>query len=313
MTDDTGNNLEKTIRVLVFKGEHDEWRKWSKKFLARAKMKGYKNILLGVDKPPKQNEITEDAAKLKLRLLNEAAYNDLLLSCDDDVSFGAVEDALTDDHPDGDAAKAWQNLMAKYEPSTSGSLVLMKKEFAASKLSSVGTDPDVWIAELERMRQRLRNMKATISDDDLIIHILNNLPTEYNTIVEQLEDAISSTGDDKLTLERVRDKLRIKFQRIKKDEQGGDTIATDTALTAQSGGKFKGLCRVCGKYGHKGNDCWHNKNKGGRPDDRTPSGTNNSNPVLITVIIIMERGEQGDSMGSATSATSLDIASLNVA
>ena len=101
--------------------------------------------------------------------------------------------------------------MAKYEPSTSGSLVLMKKEFAASKLSSVGTDHDVWIAELERMRQRLRNMKATISDDDLIIHILNNLPTEYNTIVEKLEDAISSTGDDKLTLERVRDKLRIKF------------------------------------------------------------------------------------------------------
>ena len=109
MTDDTGNNLEKSIRVLVVKGEHDEWRKWSKKFLARAKMKGYKNILLGVGKPPKQNEITEDAAKLKLRLLNEAAYNNLLLSCDDDVSFGAVEDALTDDHPDGDAAKAWQN------------------------------------------------------------------------------------------------------------------------------------------------------------------------------------------------------------
>jgi len=38
---------EKTIRVIPFSGEHDAWRMWSRRFLARARMRGYKEVLLG--------------------------------------------------------------------------------------------------------------------------------------------------------------------------------------------------------------------------------------------------------------------------
>ena len=37
-------------------------------------------------------------------------------------------------------------------------------------------------------------------------------------------------------------------------------------MTAGKGKKFKGDCRICGKKGHKANDCWdNNKNKDKRP------------------------------------------------
>jgi len=171
--------------------------------------------------------------------------------------------------------------MAKYEPKTSGLLVLLKNEFAGSRLESVETDPDEWISYLERIRQRLRAMKASIDDDDLIVYVLNNLPKEYDMIVKQLEDDLHHTGDRKLTLERVRDMLRIKFQRIKKGHT--DTADNEAALVTHNGGsqggggKFKGLCRVCGKYGLKGTDCWSNKSgKGGGKPSGGGSGAGDS-------------------------------------
>ena len=45
--------------------------------------------------------------KSLVRGANDTAYNDLLLSCSDEVSFGAVDEALTSKLPDGDAAKAY--------------------------------------------------------------------------------------------------------------------------------------------------------------------------------------------------------------
>jgi len=259
-------DAEKTIRVIPFGGKHEDWPMWSKKFLARSRERCYKEVLLGTSE-----EATTDEAKLKLRLSNEKAYTDLLLSCSDEVSFGAVEEAVTDELPDGDAKKAWANLVAKYEPKTSGTLVLLKKEFFASKMESAEADPDEWIASLERTRQRLRMMKSVVTDEDLMIHILNNLPKDYDAIVEQLEDDLAASGPNKLTLERVRDKLRIKFQRLHRDD------AADQKETALAAGnflpKFKGLCRVCGKQGHKGSDCWQNKNKG------SGQSTANTNPT----------------------------------
>ena len=40
---------------------------------------------------------------------NQDAYTPLILACEDDVSFGAVDKAMISDLPSGDAACAWRN------------------------------------------------------------------------------------------------------------------------------------------------------------------------------------------------------------
>ena len=172
------------IRILPFNGKREEWRMWSKRFLAQAHIKGYKDLLIGTKQLPNY-AATSDMAE-ELRKKNDKAWNELLLSCKDAVSFAAVDSARTTMYPDGNCILAWQNLVNKYEPKTDASKVELKQKFNASKLPT-GTDPDEWITELERIRQELKDLNHNISDEDLIIHIINNMTKEYKTLIERLE------------------------------------------------------------------------------------------------------------------------------
>ena len=81
---------EKSIRVIEFTGEARDWIYWSKKFLARANMRGYKAILLGTDKQPtkaafeaaKQKSAPDQDEKKVIELyeLAQKAYDELVLS-----------------------------------------------------------------------------------------------------------------------------------------------------------------------------------------------------------------------------------------
>ena len=203
MSSSNPDDAKKGIRVIPFKGTQEEWRMWSRKFLARATMKGYKTILTGTQLVPNSTAIIDESTatgklEAQARLKNEQAYNELLMLCMEEVCFGAVDEATTTNLPDGDAKKAWDNLITKYEPKTTASLVQVKLEFAENKLSDPSKDPDEWISSLERLRQRLKDMKSPISDMDLIIHILNNVPKEYETLVESLEGNLSTLQLDAL-------------------------------------------------------------------------------------------------------------------
>ena len=190
----------------------------------------------GKDKAPKHDaaldETTADGKKDKqAREANEKAYNDLLLSCEEEVCFGAVDEAITEDLPDGDAKLAWDNLKARYESTTGASKIQLKKEFSDSRLEDVETDPDEWIADLERIRQRLKTMEAPITDTDFMVHILNNLTVEYENLVESMEVELEDTVNP-LTVKILRERLRSKYQGLKRQT----TQETDKALVHQ----FKG-------------------------------------------------------------------------
>ena len=187
-------------------------------------MKKYKEILTGLEEVPVFDEEIDIATKVgKIKSLtrsaNDTAYNDLLLSCSDEVSFGAVDQALASKLPDGDAAKEWNNLVAKFEPKTSALLVQFKKDFNVCTLLSLDHDPDVWLSELECICQRLKIMQSVITDTDLMIHVLNHLPIEYETLVEKLELEIEAKMNP-LTLEGLRDQLQSKYCRLQKASTG---------------------------------------------------------------------------------------------
>lgn len=265
----------KSIKIIEFSGKKTEWKGWSGKFLARAHRNGFKNVLTGVEKIPTKMEyeaavIVNDDDKIKAYDNNQTAYEELILSIDHKsksgrVAFNLVQNCKSlNDYPDGNAKQAWDRLTAKYAPKTAPSLLQLKKDFENSKLESTEVDPEEWISELESMRTDMQQIgiagKTDMSDQDFIIHILNNLPEKYDVVLDNLENKLMT--DDKnnlLTIEEVREKLSGRYQRVNQKIQD-DVHDREKALAAYEKYKkqFKGLCTRCGEYGHKNSDCPEN-------------------------------------------------------
>ena len=75
----------KTIRIIPFSGNEEDWNRWSKTFMATATMKGYRDVLSPID--PDEDATIED---------NVQAYNDLILSCQEDISFGIIDESISE-------------------------------------------------------------------------------------------------------------------------------------------------------------------------------------------------------------------------
>jgi len=141
-----------TIRVIPFCGKVDEWPIWSEKFLSKAKRCGFKELLLGKWSIPRADEeidVTSDTGKEKSRIIemNDIAFTELILSIDVTTSsgktaFNLVKGCKTKDHPDGNAASAWERLKNKYEPVSALTPVKLEKQFRKLSLRK-GEDPEV--------------------------------------------------------------------------------------------------------------------------------------------------------------------------
>ncbi len=87
-------------------------------------------------------------------------------------------------------------------------LLKLCKIFANSNFYPAGKDPDVWITSLQALRERIDEigLVTRISDMVLMIHVLNNLPEEYDVLMDSLENRLVLTGEDILALESLREK-----------------------------------------------------------------------------------------------------------
>ena len=248
------SNAGKDIyRVVPFEGKKDEWRKWSRKFLAHARYKGFKKLLEGKETypdPDDNGDFTEEEEKVLERLekLNHKAYNALIHLINDDVSFNAVDTAHTNRYPDGCAATAWSKLMTRWEPQTLTTVFELESEFARSKLEDVSRNPEEWITELEYIRNKITNLGSNFSDERFLGHVLTNLPEEYDPTVEAIQREMLMTTYTP-NLEETLVLLRTKYKLL---ESRGSTKKEESALITKG---FKGRCRKCGAFGHKAVDC----------------------------------------------------------
>ena len=283
---------DKSLRVIPFDGKRASWHAWSVKFKARARVRGYLDILLDSSiSIPKESEIDalrssptdEDKAKVKIFDRATKAFDELILSIDHStpsgrVAFSLVESSCGGDHPNGNVKIAWQSLSKRFEPQTITELTNLEQKFYKSELTSCESDPDVWFAQLENWRTRIKalNDKSAISDHVMTMHILSHLPNEYENTIENAMDNVSTLG-----LEGLKDKIHAKYSRIMNERTStrksrnaekallasalSHATQRDTAFAAYIK-QFKGTCRNCGKYGHKSDSC---------PDKKT-STTNSS-------------------------------------
>ena len=67
--------------------------------------------------------------------------------------------------------------------------------------------------ELNIQRTQLDKMGHSISGKDFMLHILNNLPTKYESKVESLEKELDNK-DDRLTLDQMTAEVDIEYEKI---------------------------------------------------------------------------------------------------
>ena len=98
---------------------------------------------------------------------------------------GLVKNAKSDDFPDGNCKVAWDRLVSKYALHMASSLLKVMSEFHNSKLEFMDKEPNKWISHLEWLRIQMNEFsnKGNVSDEEFMIHILNNLPKEYDIIL----------------------------------------------------------------------------------------------------------------------------------
>ena len=121
---------EEVPHLLQFSGKQEDWRMWSRKFIARASMMNYVDVLLGIEETPEllPLNVVESAEEIKLReekfqaykKANDMGHTDLMSAMTEQVSFGIVDSSISALLPFGDLAKAWRELTDMYQPSTAG-------------------------------------------------------------------------------------------------------------------------------------------------------------------------------------------------
>ena len=62
------------------------------------------------------------------------------------------------------------------------------------------------------------NISGEMTDMDFIIHVLGNLPEEYEVAIQSLEERLEDTSP-KLEIEEVRMKLNARFVRINRQKE----------------------------------------------------------------------------------------------
>ena len=74
----------------------------------------------------------------------------------------------------------------------------MKKDITNSNLGGVDNRPDEWMTNLESMCSQMNaikiNNKTDMSEVDLVIHILSNLPKKYEVAIAELEKELQDTS-----------------------------------------------------------------------------------------------------------------------
>jgi gag-polypeptide of LTR copia-type len=139
----------------------------------------------------------------------------------------------------------------------------LEKQFRDLSLKK-NQDPEVWITELEDLRIRLEEMGSSISDDQFMIHILNNLTLDYELQLALMERWVGDK-EKSLTVEEIRTELSLRFERLNMASTNNNDkeVMEDQALFS---GQFKGKCKNCGQFGHKS---YQYKNRGNKMAETT--------------------------------------------
>jgi hypothetical protein len=159
------------------------------------------------------------------------------------LTYNIVKSCKTKDHPNGNAATAWEKLKHKYEPVSAPTLLKLDEKFRELSLKT-------WIMEIEDLQVRIETMHSIISENQFMIHILNIVTSDYELQLAMMERSVRDI-ERPLSVEEVRGRLRLYFERLNVSKAEGEVLEEHGLF----GGQFKRKCQNCGHLSHKSFQC----------------------------------------------------------
>lgn len=149
------------------------------------------------------------------------------------------------------AKQMWDKLATVFEAKTeTSSLLLNQKFFMMTK--EPGEKVVAYIARVEELVQRLRDVNVEIPDETVVCKIIMSISSEF----DNFSSAWESTNKDDRTLDNLRSRLVIEEQRL----IARGVVETSEAFHARNTGNTqkkkpnnkqrRGKCFKCGKSGH---------------------------------------------------------------
>lgn len=221
-------------------------------------------MITGKETIPHNSEVldpTSDADKEKIRICkaNKNAYAYLMLSCTDNNSFSAIDEARTLDLQEGDTSLAWNNLLNLYKPKDQTTEVELLTDFQELQMKT-NEKLDTYFSEVDYLQGCLKDVGYSLTDNQIIAQVITTMPETYKDhkpiFNQQMKDETNP-----LRLLELKELLRTAYKQMNKDYEN---TSKDTAFIAagmqgnnNDGFKkqFKGHCSKCRRYGHKASEC----------------------------------------------------------
>jgi len=147
---------------------------------------------------------------------------------------------------DDTAASAWKRITDTFASQALAREVQLKRELnqlTKGKKESVSD----FICRAEKLREQLLGMGSDLSDDQLTMHVLAGLPSQYDTTVEILQDT-------KRSIPELLARLQLTESRLQRGTgHHGGPAADGAAMASNGAGKWCSHCKVAT---HNNNQCW---------------------------------------------------------
>ena len=157
------------------------------------------------------------------------------------------------------AAEAWMTLKNFFVRQSVHNRVQVRRQLHEFKMAK-GSNIMDHLMKFDELCLSLATIGDAVSESEQLVILLGSLPDDYDAIIKIIEN-ISD-----MTLFTAKEMLRREYDEYQRKE------AKESALKAaqwprkgfKSHGKtrFNGKCFLCGKFGHKKNDCYKNSDEG---------------------------------------------------
>jgi hypothetical protein len=191
----------KTVNVkkVPFDGTEASFYLWTTQVLGFAETYNCAQALLGTITVPPASAVISDAEPDEHKMLhgrraNSTAMVSFRISLTDDISVDQIYTSRTPELPQGSARKVWLNLHKMFYPVSTEKMHELKNEFTMCTLSRDDTNPAIWFAQLNKIRQKLiDDYKLTkFEDSDVLQHVMyTTKPFMYQIILGINKDRLA--------------------------------------------------------------------------------------------------------------------------